>query len=289
MLALSGGYLTTGNSLGDVRISLSGRSATQATVAAKFVSGTGYGPKGYQQALGPWPSQTFGWFGKHTKPLEKLEPGLLSRDGFIKLWRSEIATQAWIIRGVTFLIMLIAFELILQPLAVAADLLRMLNWCTCCLGTLLDNLAQCLIHTIAIVSAIFLWLLTFAVAWVVARPLLGIILLVVDIAGIAALVVYARRRKSSRDVTPLISMEGGYTGATSPAQMNMGVPVQPPAVQERISMQPVASPVMMNVTCPAGVGPGGLVSLQSPSGQQVNVTVPAGVYPGQQFTVQVPA
>ena len=43
----------------------------------------------------------------------------------------------------------------------------------------------------------------------------------------------------------------------------------------------------MSVTCPGGVGPGGLVSITTPSGQQMTVAVPAGVSPGQVFTVQI--
>jgi len=48
-----------------------------------------------------------------------------------------------------------------------------------------------------------------------------------------------------------------------------------------------AASVQVSVVCPAGVGPGGLVSITTPSGQQATVNVPAGVSAGQQFTVQV--
>lgn len=288
MLSRSGGYLTTGDQLGDVRISMTGRSATQATVAAQISHGGAlyYG-------LGPFPSQTFGWFGKHTKPLEKLEPGLLSQSAFVKLWSSEIAAQAWLIRFVTFIVMIIAFEMIVQPLAVAADLLRMLNWCTCCLGTLLDDLAQCVIHTIAFCSAVILWLLTFSVAWIVARPLLGICLLAVDIAAIVLLVRYARGRKSARQVEPL--MDGYPAAADSMGQWPNGGPhaQAPRGISMPVAARPVApsgpAASQMSVTCPGGVGPGGLVSITTPSGQQMTVAVPAGVSPGQVFTVQIPA
>ena len=45
----------------------------------------------------------------------------------------------------------------------------------------------------------------------------------------------------------------------------------------------------MAVTVPAGVGPGQLIAVQGPSGQQVSAEVPAGVTAGMSFHVQVPA
>jgi hypothetical protein len=46
---------------------------------------------------------------------------------------------------------------------------------------------------------------------------------------------------------------------------------------------------LLAVTVPAGVGPGQLITVQGPSGQQVSAEVPAGVTAGMSFHVQVPA
>jgi hypothetical protein len=197
---------------------------------------------------------------------------------FIKQWNHEIETQAWIIRFVTFVVMVIAFEMIVQPLSVSADLLRVFNYCTCCLGTLLDDIAQCLIHFFAFCWALFLWFLTFAVAWVVARPLLGICVLAVDILAIVGLTCYLRRRKSARQVAdnpPL--MEAGMAGYPIAGSASL---------QQRQAVVP-STRQLMTVTCPAGVGPGSQVSIVTPNGQQATVTVPQGVYAGQQFSVEV--
>lgn len=45
----------------------------------------------------------------------------------------------------------------------------------------------------------------------------------------------------------------------------------------------------MQVACPDGCGPGSMVMVMSPAGQQVQVQVPQGVGPGMMFQVQLPA
>merc|ERR1711990_859755 len=88
--------------------------------------------------------------------------------------------------------------------------------------------------------AVVLWFFTFAIAWIVARPLIGIIVLLVDVAVVSGTIVYLRRRKSRTGVDPehLIPAPGaagaGYpqarevyaaSGASltqvQPAQINM--------------------------------------------------------------------
>jgi len=337
MLTLSGSYLTTSRSprIGDVRINMNGRSSTHASVAAQ----QGGACSGSAACLGPYPSQKFGWFGKHTKALEQLYGVIYTPAEFLKQWESDIAQKAMIIRFITFLVMVLAFEMIIQPLSVAADLLRVFNYCTCCLGSLLDDVAQCCIHTAAFFAALFLWFITFGLAWVVARPLYGICILIVNIAIAAVVIHFGRqwsaKRKAARE--PFLQSQQAERGvAVAPAPMQFAQPQPQQSAAERISgfvhshapaeisqqfdqyahtgqpaqqqqpyqqpppyqqpVQPIAHAVaqpvqmmQMNVTCPAGVGPGGLVSIQTPSGQMVNVTVPANVSPNQMFTVQVPS
>ncbi|CAK0892259.1 unnamed protein product [Prorocentrum cordatum] len=58
---------------------------------------------------------------------------------------------------------------------------------------------------------------------------------------------------------------------------------QPPVAQAVV----VPPPAMMQVACPANVGPGQAIFVLAPDGRQLQVTVPAGVSPGMQFQVQV--
>jgi hypothetical protein len=269
MLQLSGGYITTYDgspSLGDVRISFTGSSANQVTVAAKQTSitlSTG------NVQLGAWPPKSFGWFGKHTKPVEKLYKGQLSLNEFVTQWTSEVSATLWLIRILGLVIMVIAFEMIVQPLSVAADLLRTINCFTCGLGSLLDEAAQCVLHTVAFILAVVLTFITVAIAWIVARPLYAILMVLASLAVLFGS--GCMHKKSARGV----AVNGGNTGLMAPAP--------------QVAMAESRQPVTMQVTCPSNVGPGGLVSVMSPSGQQFQVQVPAGIEPGQVFNVQSPA
>ena len=63
----------------------------------------------------------------------------------------------------------------------------------------------------------------------------------------------------------------GYPGI----QPNMVTPVMAP------------QPTIMNVTVPAGMGPGQQLQMQTPDGRMVQVAVPAGMGPGMTFQIQV--
>lgn len=263
MLQANGKYLTTyykgAPQLGDLRISFSGRFAEEVTVAAKQLPSSNH-----IASLGPWPSQTFGWFGKHTKPVEKLYEGELSLDGFVTRWTSEVTAQLWMIRFLGLIIMVIAFEMIVQPLSVAADLLRTIDMCTCGLGSILDNAAQCVLHTAAFVLAVVVTLLTVAVAWLVARPFYAILMLVL---AVAVFLCPAYMRKSqARDV----GIAGADVGLVGPSSRV--------AAQQQVVL----------VTCPPHAGPGQEVTFTSPTGQQFQARVPANIGPGQTFEAQIP-
>ena len=62
----------------------------------------------------------------------------------------------------------------------------------------------------------------------------------------------------------------------------------PPPEQQPLMATPAQGQEHIQVMCPAGAGPGTLVSAQH-NGQNVQVNVPPGVGPGQYFTVAVPA
>lgn len=205
---------------------------------------------------------------------------MLSPSEFLKEWNAEITGNLWIIRICALILMVVAFEMIVQPLSVAADLLRTLNYCTCCLGTFLDDAAQCVIHTVAFVAALALFSITVAVAWIAARPLLGIGLLVVAVGAICFLIHTHRKHGSARQVGISDVENRGMEAARAPMVQQMPQPVMAYAIPQ---------PQMMQVAVPEGIMPGGIIQVQAPGGQTFNVQVPEGVFPGQAFPVQIPA
>lgn len=284
MLQLDGRYLVTYWSqpqVGDIRIQLTGNSATTATVAAKQGSSK---TQANSYKLKAWPPQSFDLFGKQTKPLEKLFPGRLSADEFVEAWNNEITGNLWLRRIAALVLLIIAFESILQPLSVAADLLRMLNWCTCGCGSILDEAAQCLIHTLAITAAFVLCLFTVALAWIVARPVLGCFLLLV-----AGTLLFLGRRAAKKQ-SARVAMADASTGLmSSEIVLTSATPAPMPTAMATAVPVAVATPVQqsMQVTCPAGVRPGQVLQIQGPDGRMLNVEVPSGVQPGQAFSVAV--
>jgi len=80
-----------------------------------------------------------------------------------------------------------------------------------------------------------------------------------------------------------------YTGFCRPKFTSpfRGIAISPQLALGGQALGVQAAGVQVSVVCPAGVGPGGLISITTPSGQQATVNVPAGVSEGQQFTVQI--
>ena len=82
----------------------------------------------------------------------------------------------WILRLVGFLLMVLGLNMIFKPLAVIADVLPILG-----------SIVGAGTGIIACLLAAILSLLTIAIAWIVYRPLLGIILLAVAVGLTAAI------------------------------------------------------------------------------------------------------
>lgn len=213
-LNLIGGYLTTSIGdpiVGDVRVSLSGKAAAQATVVAQQQFGF------LVYDLGPYPSQTLGWFGKRTKPFEKLKPGILSKDEFFTPSDVDTSTQTHLIRILAILVTIIALEMIFQPLAVFA------------MGNALARAAQCVIHTLAVVMAMFVACVAIAIAWCVTRPVLAFGLLVIA-AGLLIVVMWnARHKTAAMDVRAWRDnfQNHPFSGATPRTPMQYATPRTP--------------------------------------------------------------
>jgi hypothetical protein len=186
MLHVSGEYLVTyhgGPRIGDLRISVSGKTGTKASVAAKQVSSEmapGFTFKDY-------PPQPFDFWGRKTYPLGRLEAHIESKQDFIQEWLNENADVAIILRLVLLVLMIVWCCMFLSPLSVMADLLRIINCFTCGLGTLLDNAAQTVIGAMACGLGCCVFSIVWAVSWFLVRPTLSVFVLFVGFAAFAGL------------------------------------------------------------------------------------------------------
>lgn len=119
----------------------------------------------FGQSFKPYPT-------KVGKPIQLVMRGNLSAD---EMWAAEEAKNTmirWILRLVGFLLMFGGFSAILKPLAVAGSVIPLLGKIVG-FGTSL----------IAGVVAFSLSFIVIAIAWIVYRPLLGILLLAIGVGG----------------------------------------------------------------------------------------------------------
>jgi len=185
-LQRSGQYLTTASGsprIGDIRVSVSGKMAHKASVAAKQTSW----PSGPGFSFTSYPPQTFDMWGRKTYAIARLESGTESKKAFIEDWHSENQSMAFILRIITLIGFVCACAYILGPVSKAADMLRCINPCTCGLGTLLDDAAQCVIYTTACGLGCGVWSVIVAVSWFFVHPTISLALLV---SGIAAFFIF---------------------------------------------------------------------------------------------------
>ena len=111
------------------------------------------------------------------------QTGTVSSATMFKQAEEENANITWIIRGVGFVLIWIGFGLIFSPLATIADVVPFIGSIVGA-GTFIAGF----------ICALPVWLITVAVAWIVYRPVIGILLLVVAI-GIPLLFKITRKPK----------------------------------------------------------------------------------------------
>jgi hypothetical protein len=105
---------------------------------------------------------------KTGKKLEMITAGTVSAESMFEQAKKNNAMMTWILRAVGFILMFVGITLVFKPLAVVADVLPILG-----------NLVGAASGFVAALIAGLFSLVTIAIAWIVFRPLLGIILLVV--------------------------------------------------------------------------------------------------------------
>mmetsp|Transcript_6226 Transcript_6226/g.8093 ORF Transcript_6226/g.8093 Transcript_6226/m.8093 type:complete len:158 (-) Transcript_6226:23-496(-) len=92
----------------------------------------------------------------------------MSADQLFAAAEAENAATTWILRFIGFLLMVAGISLVLQPIAVFADVLP-----------LLGDIVGCMLITIAFIIAGFFSGLTISIAWLIYHPLIGGVLFLV--------------------------------------------------------------------------------------------------------------
>lgn len=118
--------------------------------------------------------------------IELLQTGIHTADAMIRKAQDNNKMLAWFLRLAGFILMLIGLNMIFRPLSVIADVLPILG-----------NIVGAGTGIISFLLAAILSLITIAIAWVVYRPLLGIILIVVAVGLTVAIKVKLKPSKAA--------------------------------------------------------------------------------------------
>jgi len=126
------------------------------------------------------------WASPKGRRLEQnLRTAAVTADGFFADLEASNRMMTWLLRLAGFAMMFIGVSMVLAPLRVAADIVP-----------LFGGIVGIGIGLVAVLIALPLSLVTIAIAWVAVRPLLGIPLLLIGVAGIVAVVWWLRRRRA---------------------------------------------------------------------------------------------
>jgi hypothetical protein len=130
------------------------------------------------------------WTGSEGSSVIKLSMGPQTAEQMFAALESENRKITWILRGIGFAMMAFGLMLLVGPVAVLGDIVPFV-------GDLLRFGAALFAGTVAFALS----LITIAVGWVAYRPLVGVPLLVLAIAGLLALI-WAGRSKRIREPVP---------------------------------------------------------------------------------------
>lgn len=122
-----------------------------------------------------------------TKGLQLVSNGKKTADEMFSDAEASNAALTWVLRVVGWLMMFIGLTMIFKPLSVVADVIPLI-------GSAIGAAAG----VVAFFLSAFLSLVTIAIAWVLARPILGILLLLVAgvmFAGVVFMVLKYRKKK----------------------------------------------------------------------------------------------
>lgn len=159
-----------------------------------------------------YPSQPFNFWGQTTKPLEWLVDMPESEQDLIDEYKGGSKMTLWVVRIIGFVVMLCAFKCIFEPLSVATELLQYLNYCTCCLGSVLEKASQAVINVVSCSFACSCFCVVFGLAWLAARPTYAVVSLGVVAIGLGTVLLLhmGGKKAASRELKiPLVSAKGG--------------------------------------------------------------------------------
>ncbi len=184
--------------VGDLRVSFKLLEAAEVSVVAKQ-SGSSFAA--YQAKAGG--------------TLSMIETGKHSADSMFKAAKEANSSLTWILRGVGWFLMALGIGLVVRPLSVIAAVIP-----------LFGSILAMGVFLLAIAVATPLSLLTIAIAWIVARPLVGGLLLAAVVAIIVGLVVLVRKRKAAKQAAQPQAAAAAAGAAGFPGPPQAGPPPQ---------------------------------------------------------------
>ncbi|CAE7639391.1 Tmem43, partial [Symbiodinium sp. CCMP2456] len=246
--------VTGQDSVGDVRTSFTysaiQKGVTKVSVIAK--QDTMSPASTHIASLSPWNTGLSGTM----STVNWAQAGYHTKQDMIDAKSSENGAMVMILRLVGFVVMLLGLQLVTGPIALMPQVLP-------CIGELIGEVVGAALCCLNFMISLALSFTVIGAAWLMARPIFGIVLLLAA-AAVVFLAHTLRKKHRSSPRSPRID-EPFMTGA-------------PPQVQVAQQVQ---------VTCPPNVQPGQFLLVQGPGGRQCQVQVPAGVQPGQVFIANV--
>lgn len=119
--------------------------------------------------------------------IELLETGTVSAEAMFAAEHQANKFMTWILRLVGFILMLVGFSLLFRPLSVLADVVPFIG-----------NIVEVGTGFVALLLSLPLSLLVIAVAWIFYRPLIGVPLVIVAIAGFVFLISKLMAQRTKR-------------------------------------------------------------------------------------------
>jgi len=117
--------------------------------------------------------------------INRLESGEKSAAAMFAQMEKENVMRTWIVRFVGFLLMAMGIGMIFKPISTLGDVIPIVG-----------NILGMGIGIVSFIVALVLSLITIAIAWVVYRPVLAIILLVIGVGAFAAVWYIAKQKKA---------------------------------------------------------------------------------------------
>lgn len=117
--------------------------------------------------------------------INRLESGEKSAASMFAQMEKENVMRTWIVRFVGFLLMAMGIGMIFKPISTLGDVIPIVG-----------NILGMGIGVVAFIVALVLSLVTIAIAWILYRPVLAIILLVVGVGAFAAIWYIAKQKKA---------------------------------------------------------------------------------------------